>query len=55
VTTGGPGCDSNMDEFSGAYGSLLPVSVLLLVVPLLVGLFWGAPIIAREVEQGTTG
>lgn len=53
VATGGPGCDSNMDEFSSAYGSLLLVSVLLLVVPLMIGLFWGAPVIAREVEQGT--
>ena len=53
VTAGGPGCESNMDEFSSAYGSLLLVSVLLLVVPLMIGLFWGAPIIAREVEQGT--
>jgi hypothetical protein len=53
VTTAGPGCDANMDKFSGTYGSLVLVSVLLLVVPLLIGLFWGAPLIAREVEQGT--
>jgi hypothetical protein len=53
VTTGGPGCAANTDKFSGTYGSLVLVSVLLLVVPLLVGLFWGAPVIAREVEQGT--
>lgn len=27
--------------------------MLFLVLPLLVGLFWGAPLVAREVEQGT--
>jgi hypothetical protein len=53
--TGAPGrgCAANLDKFSNAYGSLVFVSVLLLVVPLMVGLFWGAPVIAREVEQGT--
>ncbi len=53
VTADGPGCDTNMDKFSSTYGSLVLVSVLLLVVPLMIGLFWGAPVIAREVEQGT--
>jgi ABC-type transport system involved in multi-copper enzyme maturation permease subunit len=53
VATGGPGCATNLDKFSTAYGSLVLVSVLFLVVPLLLGLFWGAPVIAREVEQGT--
>ncbi|GAA2125044.1 hypothetical protein [Actinomadura napierensis] len=53
--SGGPGgaCGPNMQEFSSTYGSLVFVSVLMLVVPLLVGVFWGAPVIAREVEQGT--
>ena len=41
------------DDFANSYGSLALVAVLLLVVPLLVGLFWGAPVVAREVEQGT--
>jgi hypothetical protein len=27
--------------------------VLLLILPMLVGLFWGAPLVAREVEHGT--
>jgi hypothetical protein len=49
----GPGCEANLDKFSSTYGSLVFVSVLLLVVPLMVGLFWGAPVVAREVEQGT--
>jgi len=53
VSTGGPGCGANIDKFSSTYGSLVLVSVLLLVVPLMIGLFWGAPVVAREVEQGT--
>jgi hypothetical protein len=49
----GRDCDANLDKFSDTYGSLVFVSVLLLVVPLMIGLFWGAPVVAREVEQGT--
>jgi hypothetical protein len=40
-------------EFSDAYGSWALAGALFLVLPPLVGLFWGAPVIAREVEQGT--
>ncbi|WP_305789732.1 hypothetical protein [Symbioplanes lichenis] len=46
-------CARVADEFAGTYGSLVFVSILLLAVPPLVGLFWGAPLVAREVEQGT--
>jgi hypothetical protein len=53
VTAAGPGCDTNTEKFTSTYGSLVLVSVLFLVVPLLIGLFWGAPMVAREVEQGT--
>jgi hypothetical protein len=53
VTSGGAGCETGIDKFTNAYGSLVLVSVLFLVLPLLIGLFWGAPVIAREVEQGT--
>ncbi|MFF5288780.1 ABC transporter permease [Paractinoplanes globisporus] len=40
-------------RFADTYGSLALLSILLLVVPLLIGLFWGAPLIAREIEHGT--
>jgi hypothetical protein len=43
----------NFNQFNNQYGTLLMVGVLFLVLPLLVGLFWGAPLVAREVEQGT--
>ncbi|MCA2216405.1 hypothetical protein [Jidongwangia harbinensis] len=55
VTTAGPGCESGLDTFSGTYGPLVLVSVLLLVVPLLIGLFWGAPLIAARSNTAPTG
>lgn len=53
VTAAGPGCGTNLDKFTSTYGSLALVSVLFLILPLMIGLFWGAPVISREVEQGT--
>ncbi|MFU8854197.1 transporter [Micromonospora sp. SL1-18] len=46
-------CDGAFRQFTNRYGSLNLVAVLLLVLPMLVGLFWGAPLVAREVEHGT--
>ncbi|MFI6240380.1 ABC transporter permease [Micromonospora sp. NPDC050795] len=46
-------CDAGFHRFSNKYGSLNLVAVLLITLPALVGLFWGAPLVAREVEQGT--
>ncbi|MEH1054627.1 transporter [Micromonospora sp. CPCC 206171] len=46
-------CDAGFYRFTNRYGNLNLVAVLLLTLPVLVGLFWGAPLIAREVEQGT--
>ena len=46
-------CDSAFRQFTNRYASLNLVAVLLVVLPVLVGLFWGAPLVAREVEQGT--
>ncbi|PWR05490.1 transporter [Micromonospora acroterricola] len=47
------GCDAAFHRFTNRYGSLNLVAVLLLTLPMLVGLFWGAPLVAREVEHGT--
>src|SRR5205823_3216582 len=41
------------DLFDRQYRGLQFLVPLFLVVPLLVGLFWGAPLVARETEQGT--
>ncbi|MEU9738342.1 transporter [Micromonospora chersina] len=46
-------CEGAFHQFTNRYGNLNLVAVLLLVLPMLVGLFWGAPLVAREVEQGT--
>ncbi|SCE71879.1 transporter [Micromonospora mirobrigensis] len=46
-------CDAGFYRFTNRYGDLNLLAVLLLALPVLVGLFWGAPLVAREVEQGT--
>ncbi|MCW6009261.1 ABC transporter permease [Micromonospora sp. CPCC 205371] len=46
-------CMRALDAFNEQYGGLTFAGILLLVLPLLVGLFWGAPLVARETEQGT--
>ncbi|MDZ5445241.1 transporter [Micromonospora sp. 4G57] len=46
-------CEAGFRRFTNQYGSLNLVAVLLLTLPVLVGLFWGAPLVAREVEHGT--
>ncbi|MFJ2082568.1 ABC transporter permease [Micromonospora chokoriensis] len=46
-------CDAGFRRFGNQYGGLNLVAVLLITLPALVGLFWGAPLVAREVEQGT--
>lgn len=47
----------NCHDLSGAfltrYSSMQYVAILLLFAPVLIGMFWGAPLVAREVEQGT--
>jgi hypothetical protein len=47
------GCLSLSEDFSGRFQSLGLASLLLLFLPVLAGLFWGAPLVAREVEHGT--
>jgi hypothetical protein len=55
-TTPGPGngaCEQASRQFTDQWSPLTLVGLLFLILPLLVGLFWGAPLIAREVEHGT--
>jgi hypothetical protein len=52
--TKGEGCREIGEVFASRYfGLRLLGLVLFTLVPLLVGMFWGAPLIAKEVEQGT--
>jgi hypothetical protein len=49
----GRDCSNVTNVFTGRYSGLQFLVPLFLVVPLFVGLFWGAPLVAREIEQGT--
>jgi hypothetical protein len=47
-------CGRFFDRFFDEYQTpFLAVTVIVLVLPALVGLFWGAPLITRELEAGT--
>jgi ABC-2 family transporter protein len=46
-------CDSLSQPFENRYGTLLNLVAYLNFLPMLVGMFWGAPLLAREYEQGT--
>lgn len=46
-------CDNLSQQFHNQYGGLTNVGILFVLLPLLVGLFFGAPLIVREVEHGT--
>jgi ABC-type transport system involved in multi-copper enzyme maturation permease subunit len=40
-------------QFQQEFSGMMFVAVLFVVLPVLVGVFFGAPLVAREVEQGT--
>ncbi|MEV7097786.1 transporter [Amycolatopsis sp. NPDC051045] len=46
-------CESLGHQFQQEFGGMMLVAVLFVVLPVLVGVFFGAPLVAREVEQGT--
>ncbi|NKQ56249.1 ABC transporter permease subunit [Amycolatopsis sp. K13G38] len=46
-------CAHKMSLFNDTWVTMGNIGVLLLFLPLLLGLFWGAPVVAREVEHGT--
>jgi hypothetical protein len=47
-------CSDFLDSFfAGHRGAFLAGTAIVLVLPALIGLFWGAPLIARELEAGT--
>jgi hypothetical protein len=46
-------CVQDARAFFDDYQNVIFVGLLLLILPMLVGMFWGAPLIAREVEHGT--
>ncbi|HEX8929502.1 MAG TPA: transporter, partial [Actinomycetota bacterium] len=46
-------CKERADQFTARFGYVGNVGMLLWFLPLLAGLFWGAPLVAREFEHGT--
>jgi len=46
-------CGSLLNAFDAKYNAFQVIVPLFLVLPALVGVFWGAPLIARELERGT--
>jgi len=46
-------CTVQAQQFADQYKAVDIVSSLFIFLPLLVGLFWGAPLVAREIEHGT--
>ncbi|MDQ7802772.1 transporter [Amycolatopsis sp. A133] len=46
-------CENLGQEFQQQFGGMVFIAVLFVVLPVLVGVFFGAPLVAREVEQGT--
>ena len=50
---GGQGCEQLSTLFSDRYSALQWFLPLVLVAPALFGMFWGAPLVARELEHGT--
>ncbi|MER7702857.1 ABC transporter permease subunit [Kitasatospora sp. NPDC097605] len=50
---GGEGCESLSQRFANQYGSTAFLAVLFVLLPVVAGLFLGAPLVAREVENGT--
>ena len=49
----GRDCGDLQSVFTEHYSSLQFTIPLFLILPALLGVFWGAPLLAREVEQGT--
>jgi hypothetical protein len=49
----GGDCTGLVDAFIDANADPLGTLGMLIYAPLLIGLFWGGPVISREVEQGT--
>jgi hypothetical protein len=47
------GCDIIVPHFESQFGGLVTATRIMAVLPLLAGLFVGAPLVARELEYGT--
>lgn len=48
-----PDCSRMNEQFQSQYSPLMFIAILFVILPVFVGLFYGAPLVAREVEAGT--
>ena len=53
LSVAGRDCRDAVELFSPRYTGLQFTIPLFLIMPALIGVFWGAPLVAREIEQGT--
>ncbi|ABW12450.1 putative transmembrane transport protein [Parafrankia sp. EAN1pec] len=53
VDAAGGGCGPQVEQFTNRFQNRSLIALLLVSLPLFAGLFWGAPMLAREFEHGT--
>jgi ABC-type transport system involved in multi-copper enzyme maturation permease subunit len=46
-------CDSLSQQFANQYSGMTFIGILFVILPVFVGIFFGAPLVAREIEHGT--
>jgi ABC-type transport system involved in multi-copper enzyme maturation permease subunit len=46
-------CNTALNQFTAHYKAMPFIGLLFVFLPVVMGLFWGAPLVARELEQGT--
>jgi ABC-type transport system involved in multi-copper enzyme maturation permease subunit len=50
-----PSCSGVVNDFTGQFDTVAGIAALFAVLPIVVGIFIGAPLLAREFERGTIG
>src|SRR5690242_12804385 len=53
LVSGREDCTTLREQFSNQYNGMTFIGILFVVLPVFVGMFFGAPLVAREVENGT--
>lgn len=53
LISSGHACDNLSDQFGKQFSTVTNIGFLFVILPVLVGLFYGAPLVSREIEHGT--
>ncbi len=53
VAASSESCSGAINQFNNEFRPVLLIAIPFIFLPLFVGLFWGAPLISRELEHGT--